>query len=185
MKFGRIPWTNDQPVARPLPTQGNTTQKHKDKHPCLERDSNPRSEQPSGQDLRLRPHGHRNWLSHSLPILFFFDISVLYEEYRGPKLRTSYKPPGKRSLGRSLKRWYATVTDYQDQNVKWWAYVTLQYASRPEWHKCSESQLRLLFNFNGTSLSHLTEISSYERSRVNRQTEETTQGRLMPRNSWK
>lgn len=30
-------------VARPLPTQGNTTQKHEDKHRCLERDSSPRS----------------------------------------------------------------------------------------------------------------------------------------------
>jgi hypothetical protein len=33
---------SDQPVARPLPTQDNTTQKDADKHPCLERDSNPR-----------------------------------------------------------------------------------------------------------------------------------------------
>jgi hypothetical protein len=41
---------SDQPVARPLPTQGNTTQKDADKHPCLERDSNPRSQQPTGQD---------------------------------------------------------------------------------------------------------------------------------------
>jgi hypothetical protein len=46
------------------PSQGlylhRTTQQRKtrDKHPCLERDSNPRSQQPTGQDLRLRPHGH-------------------------------------------------------------------------------------------------------------------------------
>jgi hypothetical protein len=32
--------------------------KDADKHPCLERDSNPRSQQPTGQDPRLRPHGH-------------------------------------------------------------------------------------------------------------------------------
>jgi hypothetical protein len=32
----RTPWTSDQPVARPLPTQDNTTQKDADKHPCLE-----------------------------------------------------------------------------------------------------------------------------------------------------
>jgi hypothetical protein len=46
------------------PSQGlylhRTTQhiKTRDKHPCLERDSNPRSQQPTGQDPRLRPHGH-------------------------------------------------------------------------------------------------------------------------------
>jgi hypothetical protein len=45
------------------PSQGtytgqHTTQKDADKHPCLERDSNPRSQQQTGQDPRLRPHGH-------------------------------------------------------------------------------------------------------------------------------
>jgi hypothetical protein len=45
------------------PSQGlylHRTTQHKDadKHPCLERDSNPRSQQPTGQDPRLRPHGH-------------------------------------------------------------------------------------------------------------------------------
>jgi hypothetical protein len=46
------------------PSQGlylhRTTQhrKTRDKYPCLERDSNPRSQQPIGQDPRLRPHGH-------------------------------------------------------------------------------------------------------------------------------
>jgi hypothetical protein len=49
---------SDQPVARPLPTQDNTTQKDADKHPCFEWDSNPRSQQPTGQDPRLRLHGH-------------------------------------------------------------------------------------------------------------------------------
>jgi hypothetical protein len=35
----------------------------RDKHPCPEWDSNPRSQQPSGQDLRPRPRGHRvDWL---------------------------------------------------------------------------------------------------------------------------
>jgi hypothetical protein len=32
--------------------------KTRDKHPCLERDSNPRSQQPPGQDPLLRPHDH-------------------------------------------------------------------------------------------------------------------------------
>jgi hypothetical protein len=42
---------------RPVPTEDNTTYKHKDKHPCSERDSNLRSQQPNDQDLRLRPRG--------------------------------------------------------------------------------------------------------------------------------
>jgi hypothetical protein len=37
---------------------------------------------------------------------------------RWPKLITSYKPPGKRSLGRPLKRWSETVTSHQDQKLK-------------------------------------------------------------------
>jgi hypothetical protein len=35
---------------------------HKDKHPCLKWDSNPRSQCPSDQGLHLRPHGH--WDRH-------------------------------------------------------------------------------------------------------------------------
>jgi hypothetical protein len=41
---GRIPWTEDQPDARSLPTQANTIKKNADTHPCLQWDSNPRSE---------------------------------------------------------------------------------------------------------------------------------------------
>jgi hypothetical protein len=37
---GRTPWTGDQPNARPLPTQDNTTQKNADTHPRSERDLN-------------------------------------------------------------------------------------------------------------------------------------------------
>jgi hypothetical protein len=37
---GMTPWTGDRPVARPLPTQGSTTQKNANTNPCLERDSN-------------------------------------------------------------------------------------------------------------------------------------------------
>jgi hypothetical protein len=41
----RTPWTSDQPVARPLPTHRTTqTKKRTHKHPCLERDLNPRSQ---------------------------------------------------------------------------------------------------------------------------------------------
>jgi hypothetical protein len=52
--FGGTPWTSDQPVARPLLTRGNTNQKQKDKHLCLERDRNSWSQRPSDQDLRDR-----------------------------------------------------------------------------------------------------------------------------------
>jgi len=42
--FGRTPWTGDQPGARPLPIQDNTTQKNPDTHSCPERNSSPRSQ---------------------------------------------------------------------------------------------------------------------------------------------
>jgi hypothetical protein len=45
------------PSQRPLPTQDSTTQRD-DKHPCLKRNSNPRSQQPSDQSLRIRQRGH-------------------------------------------------------------------------------------------------------------------------------
>jgi hypothetical protein len=50
---GRSPWTGSQPVTRPLPTQDTTTQKDKDKRPCLEWDLNPRSQYPSSQTHSL------------------------------------------------------------------------------------------------------------------------------------
>jgi hypothetical protein len=52
-------WTSDRPVAKATTyTQDNTTQKDEDKHPCLKRDSHPRSQRPSDQGLRLRPRDH-------------------------------------------------------------------------------------------------------------------------------
>jgi hypothetical protein len=60
---GRTPWTGDQPVAWPLPTH---------RHPCLEWDSNTRS-QPSSE--RRQVHildraaiviGHQNFGGHKL-----------------------------------------------------------------------------------------------------------------------
>jgi hypothetical protein len=38
--FVRTPWAGDQPDARPLPTQDNTTQKNADTYPCLKEDTN-------------------------------------------------------------------------------------------------------------------------------------------------
>jgi hypothetical protein len=49
--IGRAPWTGDQPAARPLPTRRTKQTQNKRtqyKHPCLEWDSNPRSQRPSG-----------------------------------------------------------------------------------------------------------------------------------------
>jgi hypothetical protein len=35
-----VPWTGDQPDARPLPVQDNTTEKDADTYSCLKRGSN-------------------------------------------------------------------------------------------------------------------------------------------------
>ena len=49
-------WTNDQSVAETSTWQHTTLTT--DKHPCPGWDSNPRSQQASAVDLRLRPRGH-------------------------------------------------------------------------------------------------------------------------------
>jgi hypothetical protein len=55
-RVGRTPWPGDQPEARPLPTQDNTTQKNADTHACFNWDSNPRSQCSSGRSSTcLRP----------------------------------------------------------------------------------------------------------------------------------
>jgi len=41
---GRTPWMWDWPITRPLPTWDSTTHKDRDKHPCLEWDSDPWSQ---------------------------------------------------------------------------------------------------------------------------------------------
>jgi len=41
--LGRVPWTGDQLIVRPLSTHDIATRENVDVHPCLERDSNPRS----------------------------------------------------------------------------------------------------------------------------------------------
>jgi len=49
----------NHPNARPLPTQDSTTQRNADTHPCLKRDSNPRSQCSRGwRPYVLRPRGH-------------------------------------------------------------------------------------------------------------------------------
>jgi hypothetical protein len=56
---GRTSWTGDQPVARPLhtPTKAQTQNKCA-QHPCLEWDSNPRS-QRSSERRRFMPYTAR------------------------------------------------------------------------------------------------------------------------------
>jgi hypothetical protein len=71
--IGRTPWTGDQPDARPLPTQDNTTQRDIDKRSCRKRDSNPRSQRPSGQGQRFRPRSLFDW--------HVVDITVIYCYY--------------------------------------------------------------------------------------------------------
>jgi hypothetical protein len=46
---GRTPWTGDQPVARPLPAHRTAQRINANRHPCLKRDSNPRSQGSSGR----------------------------------------------------------------------------------------------------------------------------------------
>jgi len=53
----RALWMGDQPIARPVPTQESTTLKDEKKHECLQQDSNPQSQYPSGQGLCLMPRG--------------------------------------------------------------------------------------------------------------------------------
>jgi hypothetical protein len=48
---GRTPCTGDQPDARSLPTHRTTQTQNKRRRPCLERDSNPRSQCSSGRRL--------------------------------------------------------------------------------------------------------------------------------------
>jgi hypothetical protein len=57
---GRTPWTGDQPVAKPLPTQRitQTQNKRTHRHPCLEWNSNPRS-QRSSERRQFMPYKDR------------------------------------------------------------------------------------------------------------------------------
>jgi len=43
-----LPYLGDRPTAKPLTTQGSTTQKNTDIHPCVEWDLNPQSHCSSG-----------------------------------------------------------------------------------------------------------------------------------------
>ena len=55
----RTPWMRDQIITRPL-LRTKQHIKTRAKHPCPKWDSNPQSQQPGGQDLRLRLHSHRD-----------------------------------------------------------------------------------------------------------------------------
>jgi hypothetical protein len=58
--IGMTPWAGDQPVARPLPIQDNTTTRKKPEiHPCLESDSKLRSLCSTAYEKSfLRTHAH-------------------------------------------------------------------------------------------------------------------------------
>jgi hypothetical protein len=66
---GRIPWTSDKPVARPLPIHRTTQTQNKriHRHTCLEWDSNP-----------LRPRDHRDRLLFTLLNLITCLFILLY-----------------------------------------------------------------------------------------------------------
>jgi hypothetical protein len=58
---GRTPWTSDQPVAKPLPSHRTkqTQNKRIYKHPCIEWDSNSRSQcSNERRQFMTRPRGH-------------------------------------------------------------------------------------------------------------------------------
>jgi hypothetical protein len=59
--------------------------------------------------------------NHRLPTATQITMEItrcMHDRTRWPKVITSHKPPGKRSMGRPLQRWSETVTDHQDRNVK-------------------------------------------------------------------
>jgi hypothetical protein len=73
-RVGRIPWTWDQPVARPLPTDRTTQTQNKltqHRHPCLERDSNSRS-QSSSEWRQFMPQTARTLWSAFIYLCFWF-----------------------------------------------------------------------------------------------------------------
>jgi hypothetical protein len=51
-------WTSDRTVAKASIHTGQDNTESRDKHPCLKRDSNPRSQHPRTQGLCFRPRGH-------------------------------------------------------------------------------------------------------------------------------
>jgi hypothetical protein len=74
---GRTPWTGDEPIARPLPTQGNTNRKNAGRHPCLDWDSNSRSQCFSGL-RRSMPYIMRLLWSAWIPFYCKNILSYLY-----------------------------------------------------------------------------------------------------------
>jgi hypothetical protein len=74
--FGRTPWMGDQPEAKPLPTQESTTQKDKDKHPCLSRI---RTHDLSVQAIKAfasdRSASENGQIDKSIPVTFIIPIT--------------------------------------------------------------------------------------------------------------
>ena len=71
----RTPWMSDKLIARPLLKIKQHTKQYK--HPYPKRDSNPRSEQPGSQTLRLRPYGHHDCYKQDLHCLLKLRIASI------------------------------------------------------------------------------------------------------------
>jgi hypothetical protein len=76
--FGKTPWTGDEPVARPLPTYRTTQTQNKSihRHPCLEWDSNPRSQCSRGQRQFMLKNMLRKFEENFYLRLSFNNISL-------------------------------------------------------------------------------------------------------------
>ena len=75
-------WTSDQPDTETYLTTHNA---HKRQTSMPRWDSNPQSQQASGADPRLRPHGHWDRLRNDLMAL-----TLLGEEYKFYKVRRDF-----------------------------------------------------------------------------------------------
>jgi hypothetical protein len=82
--FGKTLWPGDRSDTRPLRTQDNTTQKHADKQPCLECDSNPRSLCPRDEthilDRAAAAIGGRIKVLERNMAMLSFSVSSSYEK---------------------------------------------------------------------------------------------------------
>jgi hypothetical protein len=83
---GRTPWTSDQPVARPLPTRRTTQTQNTRKqyrHPCLEWDSNPRS-QSSSERTQFMPQ-----TTHAVTVIATVKYTINKIQYKPGYFRVS------------------------------------------------------------------------------------------------
>jgi hypothetical protein len=65
-----------------------TQHRHKNKHPCLERDSNPWSQRPRDEGLRLRPRGHWEMVNMFFLLIFMVHSCVTSRQTNGRRSGT-------------------------------------------------------------------------------------------------